>query len=219
MDMDAVSLTVIFKGFGMLLVIGGGIQIGWYGYRLYIDGAGVGRDKAGFEVGTIKIQAHSVGSVVMATAFLWAWAGVTLSPNLDKSGENIRIYSFVTPSGEITAPEITAKVKDPPTLKQDDPTQLKVLLLKAVSGSGTRKLLAEFEVNGSPAVIDLSSVDVSRRYTGDYFISATLSTKGGGTKVNFAPRFKVNFVPRISHGIVTFVPSSVEKIDEGRLNQ
>lgn len=90
--MDPITLTVVFKGLGMLLVITGGIWIARYGFHLYKDGAGHGRDQAAFEFGELKIKAHSVGSVVMSTAFLWAFAGV-----LPKYGEKWRRDSHLLP--------------------------------------------------------------------------------------------------------------------------
>jgi hypothetical protein len=93
-------LIIIFKGVGMVMAFIGGIIIANYGYRLFKNGAGHKRDLIVFEYQSFKLTAHSVGSIVMASAFLWAWAGVLLSPNLERKNDSIRIFSFQTP--EIT---------------------------------------------------------------------------------------------------------------------
>ena len=108
--MDPVTLTVLFKGIGLILALLLGFGIAYLGFLLYRDGAGLGRDKVAFEVGSVKVKAYSVGSVVMATAFMWAWLGVFISPNLEKTGNDYKITSFVAEGLEASIPSFSMLV-------------------------------------------------------------------------------------------------------------
>ena len=54
--MDPITLTIAFKGIGMLAAIGGGIWVARYGFHLYKDGTGSNRDRAAFEIGPVKMK-------------------------------------------------------------------------------------------------------------------------------------------------------------------
>ena len=199
--MDPITLTVVFKGLGMLLVIAGGIWIARYGFHLYKDGAGHGRDQAAFELGKLKIKAHSVGSVVMSTAFLWAFAGVLLSPNMEKKGESIRIYSLSTPAGELEALALTTRYVELLSVKSD-PEKLKALLGEAVADrrrKGGSSPLARLD--GKPASIDMSSIKAIPSGTGDFLLSAQV-TAGGKTAT-------LKYEATLDKGNVTFVPAGL----------
>jgi hypothetical protein len=196
-------LIITFKGVGMLLAILGGLIIARYGFRLYRDGAGSGRDQAGFEIGPIKVKAQSVGSVVMATAFLWAWAGVVLSPNLEREGETVRIYSFVTPAGDLKTQSVTTKIPAQSSALKNNPEELKKLLQKAVSNSKETKAGVFAELNGKPASIDASLIDASKDASGDYLLSTKI--KSGAESVT------VVFEPKIGDSKIVFTPSSFKK--------
>lgn len=199
--MDPITLTVVFKGLGMLLVIAGGIWIARYGFHLYKDGAGHGRDQAAFELGKLKIKAHSVGSVVMSTAFLWAFAGVLLSPNMEKKGESIRIYSLSTPAGELEALALTTRYVELLSVKSD-PEKLKALLGEAVADrrrKGGSSPLARLD--GKPASIDMSSIKAIPSGTGDFLLSAQV-TAGGKTAA-------LKYEATLDKGNVTFVPAGL----------
>lgn len=198
------SIVIItFKGIGMLLAILGGLIIARYGFRLYRDGAGSGRDQAGFEVGPVKVKAQSVGSVVMATAFLWVWAGVVLSPNLERKGDEIRIYSIVTPAGDMKTQAVTAKIPVQSSALKNNPEELKKLLQKAVSNSRETKTGIFTELNGKPALIDASLIDVSKNPSGDYLLSTKI--KSGIESAT------VVFEPKIGDAQIVFTPSSFKK--------
>lgn len=121
--MNEIALTVIFKGIGMLSAIVGGILIARWGVHLYKDGVGSNKDHAGFEVGPIRIKTKSVGSVVMSTAFLWAYAGVLLSPNIDKDGEKYQVTSINASDINFQSKELMVDVKSEKV--QNDPKELK----------------------------------------------------------------------------------------------
>ena len=196
--MDAITLTVVFKGLGMLLVIVGGILIARYGYHLYKDGAGHGRDQAAFEIGNVKIKAHSAGSIVMSTAFLWAFAGVLLSPNIEKKGDEIRIYSVTTLAGDLEALALTTKSQEPQSVKSD-PEKLKALLGEAVAD--TRQKGGAFplaRLDGKPASFDMSSIKAIRSSTGDFMLWTQI-TAGGKTAA-------LKYEAMLDNGKVTFVP-------------
>lgn len=201
--MDPITLVVVFKGFGMLLVITGGIWIARYGYHLYQDGAGHGRDQAAFEFGKLKIKAHSVGSIVMSTAFLWAFAGVLLSPNLEKNGDAIRIYSMNTPAGEVEALALTTK-SAPPSAGNSDDEKWKALLGVAIAETKKKRGSSPLaSLNGKEASIDIEGlkVTVTKRGTGTVLL-ATQVTADGKTAT-------LAYEPMLNKGSVTFVPNAV----------
>lgn len=197
--MDSITLTVVFKGLGMLLVIAGGIWIARYGFHLYKDGAGYGRDQAAFELGKLKIKAHSVGSVVMSTAFLWAFAGVLLSPNMEKNGDTIRVYSLRTPAGELEALALTTRSVDLPSIKSD-PEKLKALLGEAVVDTrrkeGSSSPLARLD--GKPASIDISSIKAIPSGTGDFLLWTQVTAEGETVALKYEAT--------LDKGSVTFIP-------------
>jgi hypothetical protein len=201
--MDPVILTVLFKGIGMLLAIGGGILIARYGFHLYRDGAGSGRDRAVFEVGPVKIKAYSVGSIVMASAFLWAWAGVVLSPNLDKKGGEIRVYSFTTP--EMSLSSLAVEVSTPKTAQaiQNNPEELKKLFETALVNTETSKAHKYLELNGKRATYELKSISALRAETGQYLV--TTDIKAGEKTAT------LTFEPKVEEGRVVFIPTGVGK--------
>ena len=202
--MDPITLTVAFKGLGMLMVIAGGIWIARYGYHLYRDGAGHGRDQAAFEFGKLKIKAHSVGSVVMSTAFLWAFAGVLLSPNMERKGNDIRIYSMSTPTGELEALALTTKSAVPPSLKSD-PEKLKALLGEAASDTTRKGAPPLARLDGKPASIDMASIKAIPSNNGDLQLWTQITT---GDKTA-----SLRYQAVLSKDTVTFVPAGSGQID------
>ncbi|CAN7780881.1 hypothetical protein LJR296_007994 [Cupriavidus necator] len=200
--MDPVILTVLFKGLGMLLVIIGGVAALRYGFHLYKDGAGTGPGDIAFELGRIKVKARSAGATVMATAFLWAWIGTTLSPNLDRRGGDIRVYSFTTPHGDLNMQALAAKVPRNGSNATKDPQKLKNLLERAVEEAGKNGRDGIVEINGQSAKVDLSAIDVTQSASG----KLTLSTKVLSSKESAV----VKLEPRLDSGTVTFYPTGVE---------
>lgn len=199
--MDPVMLIVVFKGIGMLTAIVGGILVARYGFHLYKDGAGSGRDRAAFEAGPLKIKAHSVGSVVMASAFMWAWAGVALSPNLDKKGEEVKVYSFKTPETSIKSLAVTASLVNPNEAIKSNPEELKKLFGFALANMETSKAGKVIELNGKPAVYDLNSIRTLKSETGQYLVTTDIKT--ADHKATLA------FEPKVQNDRVVFVPTGV----------
>ena len=202
--MDPITLTVAFKGLGMLLVIAGGIWIARYGYHLYKDGAGNGRDQAAFELGKLKMKAHSVGSVVMSTAFLWAFAGVLLSPNMEKKGDDIRIYSMSTPAGELEALALTTKSVAPLSLKLDS-EKLKALLGEAAADTRRKGAPPLARLDGKPASIDMANIKAVPSSSGNLqlWTQITAGDKSASLK----------YEAMVNKGTVTFVPAGSGPIE------
>ncbi|MFC5571587.1 hypothetical protein ACFPN1_16145 [Lysobacter yangpyeongensis] len=200
--MDPVALTVIFKGVAMLgIILVGGLAVN-YGFRLYRDGAGSGKDHYAVEIGPVKATAHSVGSVVMATGFLWAWAAVAISPNLDKRGDNIRVYSFDTPAGAITSPELVARVSkhNPPSLQ--NPEELKGLLRNAWAAAETKQGGSIVSLAGMPASIDFGTLEAAKDPSGN--VQLTAAVKAG------AQTGEISFEAHASDGKLIFVPAKAD---------
>lgn len=203
--MDPVTLTIAFKGIGMLGIIAGGILIARYGFHLYRDGAGSGRDKTVIEAGPIKVTAHSVGSVVMATAFLWAWAGVAISPSLDKKGDDVRVYSFNTPSGAVESRALAAPASSAASSVQENPQELKALFREAIEKGEQKHTEGLAALAGVPASYDLSSVTTTIGDTGTYMLNARLRAGDKSAIVAFEAKTEGNQV--------IFVPASVSQAE------
>lgn len=196
--MDPILLTVAFKGIGMLVAIGGGIQIARYGFRLYKDGAGSGRDRAAFEVGPVKMKAYSVGSVVMASAFIWVWAGVALSPNLDKKGDEWRVYSFKTPEMSLDGLAVAAPLPKPNAAIKSNPDELKKIFGFALTKTDAMKAGKVIQLNGKPAAYDLQSIRAFKSESGEYLVTTDIKTEDKAAALAFEPKVqndRVIFVP------------------------
>lgn len=203
--MDPVTLTVTFKGVGMLAIIAGGILISRYGFHLYRDGAGTGRDKTVIEAGPIRVKAHSVGSVVMASAFLWAWAAVAISPSLDKKGDEVRVYSFNTPAGAVESRVLATHLPRERPASHVTPDELQVLFREAVEKSSQRHPEGVGALSGTPAKFDPASLTVTSDESGTYQINALLRA-GQETAL-------IEFDPEIHGREVLFVPSNAMRTD------
>lgn len=193
--MDPILLTVAFKGTAALLVILCGFLVARYGFHLYRDGAGSGRDRAAFEAGPIKMKAQSVGSVVMGTAFLWAWAGVVISPNLDKKGEDWNI-SLTTPDMNLRALSVTASLSVPEDEIMSEPEKLKKLFEVALAQPKTKD--KSIKLNGKLAVYDTRSIRAFKSESGSYIVTTNVKSEDKAATVAFEPMVqgtRVTFVP------------------------
>lgn len=193
---DPILLTIIFKGVAMLLAIVGGVIVARYGFHLFKDGAGHGREHIAVEVGSLKVKAQSVGSVVMATAFLWVWAGVWLSPNLDKNG--VRVYSFKTPEMKLESLAVSIPVNPYSQNFKMNSDELKKLLQSALTNKVAMKGDGLVELNGRPAVFDLSSIRTLKSESGGYLVTTEVTAGEARATVAYKPKLKgrkVLFVP------------------------
>ncbi|WP_157640016.1 hypothetical protein [Burkholderia ubonensis] len=205
--MDPVILTVLIKGLGMLLVIAGGVAAIRYGFHLFKDGAGGGPGEIAIDLGRVKVRARSAGATVMATAFVWAWVGAMLSPNLDRRGDEIRVYSFRTPDGDLSVQAIATTIPRDKRGASVTAVSLKGLLARAIIDANKKHTVGIAQINGQPASIDLSSVDVTNSESGKYRLSAKVrSTSNAAT---------VLLVPKVEAGKITFYPTNVEQVGNG----
>lgn len=198
--MDPILLTVAFKGIAALLVIVFGFLVARYGFHLYKDGAGSGRDSAAFEAGPIKMKAQSVGSVVMGTAFLWAWAGVAVSPNLDKTGEDWKI-SFTTPDMSLRTLAVTASLPKPNDSIKSEPEELKRLFGVALSDPKTSNKAGFLRLDGKPAIYDLRSIRAFKSETGQYIVTTNVKTEDKTATVAFEPIIHTDRITFVPYGV------------------
>ncbi len=198
--MDAVTLAVAFKGVAALFAIVFGFLIARYGFHLYKDGAGSGRDRAAFEAGPIKIKAQSAGSVIMGTAFLWAWAGVAISPNLEKRGDDWKV-TFATPELDIKSLTVSASLSSTDEKIKHDPEELKKLLGAALRNRESSKGGRTVKLNGKLATFDPKSIRSLRSETGQYFVTTDIKTDERTTTLAFEPKFRDSQVIFIPAGI------------------
>lgn len=199
--MDPVLVTVGLKGAGMLLAIAGGIFVARCGFHLYKNGVGAGPGDIAVEIGKLKVKARSAGAIVMSTAFVWAWIGSTLSPNLDSHGNEIRVYSFATPEGSLNMQVLAAKA--PREDVAGDPLLLKGLFARAIADAKKSRATGIVQINGMPASVDLSSVDVTQNPAG----KLTLATRVQSPKETAV----VLLEPKVEAGKVLFYPKGAEK--------
>jgi hypothetical protein len=199
----AITLTVVFKGVGMLLAILGALLVANYGFRLYKDGAGSGRDRIAFQMRSLKLTAYSVGSVVMATSFLWLGVGWALSPNLDKRGSDLRISSLTLPELSTSLSSVQPSGLLTNQRVQDDPQALHQLFGSAIAKSTAAGRFAE--LNGDWATFDPASISVRKAgAAGHYIVMADVKSPGQRTAV-------LSFEPKVEAGHITFVPSRITK--------
>ncbi len=199
--MDPISLTVAFKGLGMLLAIGGGIAIARYGFHLYKDGAGQGRDKAVIQFGTLKVTANSVGSIVMCTAFIWAYIGVLLSPKYEKTGDTTRIYSTVTPAGNLEAIAIQTPL---PVSKTTKPKvdEYKALFDKAIAESNQGEAISYVSLGGKRAKVRPQNDLVLQSKSGNIIFSTQVEAEGKSAELQYTAT--------VAKGSLVFVPTRTD---------
>jgi hypothetical protein len=194
--MDAITLTVTFKGAGMVLLIIGGIYALYKGFRLYQEGAGVGKDNIILQFGKLKATGRSVGSVVMVTAFAWGGLGVMISPNLDKQGEHIKVYSFKTPQGEVTTRSIQSGVKNAASVA-GSPEMLTKVFNRTIELE-LKKYGELVEVNGKPAEIDAATIKITKNLAGKVLVTASARGELQSATITFEPqaeRNRIVFLP------------------------
>ncbi len=182
-----------------------GFLIARYGFHLYKDGAGSGRDNAAFEAGPIKIKAQSVGSIIMGTAFLWAWAGVAISPRIDKTGDDWKVADT---QSDLGLKDLTVSVPLPNNNEKirNDPEELKKLLSSALRRRESSPGIMVISVNNKPASFDPNSIRSLKSEAGYYLIITDFRTDKGKTTLAFEPKFQGDEV--------VFVPSGIGKFYE-----
>lgn len=222
--MEPVSLIIILKSFAMILALTAGIVQSYYGFYLYKNGVGSRRDEAVFKVGPVKLKARSVGSIVIATSFLWAYAGVKLSPNFKKKGDDIRIYSFKGEGGFLTTTTFAANVpksdsgllavlfqKGQARQGIGSPEELKKLFEVAIEKSVKKPDKSYVELNGELATFDLESTEALKAGTDEYLLAARVKTNNYSAAITFRSELK--------GGTILFVPIGTSKIEVRKLNK
>ena len=114
--MDPITLTIAARFTGMVLLILGGIAAIWGGLRVFVTGTGSAPGRMLVQMHSLKISAHSVGPVIMATAIGWGWLGYLISPGIESSPDFIKVgfvfpKSIQTPAGTVTAPVVELPAK------------------------------------------------------------------------------------------------------------
>jgi len=133
----------------------------------------------------------------MGTAFLWAWAGVAISPNLDKKGDDWKV-SFSAPDLNLKSLSIAASLPTADEKVKTDPEELKKLFAIALRNQESTKLEKLVKLNGSLATIDPQSIGSLKSETGQYLVTTEIKTKDRTATLAFEPKFQnsqVIFVP------------------------
>jgi hypothetical protein len=192
------TLTILVKGCGMILAMFGGIYVARYGFLLYKSGAGAGRDSVAFEISSIRIKAHSVGSAAICTAFLWVWAGVALSPNLEKEKDSVHVYSFSVSGNEVEAESILAPVQVSYQARPENPEDLVKNFRTAITSKTSIGNYA-LKINGEPAKYDPNSIGIESAHSGEYMLTAKAETASSSVNLSFKPVMsgkQLTFIPK-----------------------
>jgi hypothetical protein len=197
-DMESETLVIIVRGIGMILLMVGGIASLLCGFHVYKRGTGAERDLAAFELGPMKLKANSVGSVVMATAVIWGWLGVSICPSIEKSGDHVHVYSFETPSKEVRVPSFETRAFVSGSSAYNDPNRLQDLFRVAVAEQpGCQSNL--LTLDGKHARIDPNSITAVRDHSGHYLLSANVGYGSSWVRLTFEPSVvsgKAAFMPK-----------------------
>ncbi len=204
--MDPITLTVLFKGIGMLIALVAGIFTVRYGYFLYQDGVGHRKDRAAFEVGNIKIGAHSVGSVVMSTAFLWGIVGIWLSPNITRNNNGTKVYSFELPDTKLDSIALTSGLLDTPEAVLKNSVMLRNVF-QTTAFANPYELNGLVRINGEVAALQPSSVDYFTSEDGSILITALAQTDANATTLTYLPMIN-------EQNQIVFEPEGISKTKE-----
>ena len=195
--MDPITTTIVFKGLGMFVALIGGIVVARYGYSLFKDGAGHGREQIGFKMGKVEAKAQSVGSVCMASAFMWGVIAVQLAPSFAKDGNAVKVYSMTTPVGDLQASAIATLTKiDAADLKSSDPAAIKAL--ERALQAGLQDKPTGVRLNGRPASVDALGIRAVSTPNGIKFMTTVKSTES---------QVDLVYKPVAEQGKLLFVPS------------
>jgi hypothetical protein len=215
--MDAVSLTIIVRGIGMLGLILGGIAAIYFGYRITGAGSPPGRQSTTtFNVLGLKATAKGAGAVIMMTAGVWGYCGVKIAPNLTTDGHGSKVFSFEVENKRITAPALAATLPDSISAgTKIDAAELttlfenSLLAQKALSGSKWTT------IQGKPATIDPTTISVMMLKDGKLGLATTLKSDDKFAKVTFVPErigSVLVFTPRAGdNGAQAVFPDTTEK--------
>lgn len=202
--MDPATLTIFFKGVGMFLAIGAGIATVRYGYHLYKDGAGHGKDKIAFELGNISITASSVGSVVMSTAVLWGVIAINLSPSYLQNQDSVEVTSTQSIQN-LKIPELISTPVLHPEQTLGNASELKSILAAShLAENETNWRVSGQHLTFGDATMRLSpdSSSYFRNEEGKAFVLVSLQRGDERARVVFSPT--VN-----DFGQISFRPESV----------
>ena len=89
--MDPVMTMLLIRGVLCIGLLAGGFASLYYGFKAYRSGNADGDQGFAFELGEVKASAKTVGSVVMATACIWAGFSYLARPTFVAEGGNVNI--------------------------------------------------------------------------------------------------------------------------------
>lgn len=76
-----VTITLVMYWSIAIVLAGGGIYSLKKGFELILSGKGKAKEENSIEIFGLKASLSSIGSLVMITAFMWAWAAKLTLPN------------------------------------------------------------------------------------------------------------------------------------------
>jgi hypothetical protein len=198
--MDAVTLTVLTHGIGMLLLIAGGLTALYLGYGVIKSPSSQPGTTATFKFIGLTATAKGAGAVIMITAGVWAYLGVKIAPNLamDRDG-GTKIYSFQTDEGKVTAPAFKFAKVDRTKPWNDTKTLAVFKNYVAANKLVGGKPIAT--IDGHAAVVEGNDASVGRDAFGGVEVSTMIEARGRLAQLRFAAVEQA--------GAIAFIPKEV----------
>lgn len=196
--MDPVILTIILRSVAaFLLIFGGYLQIR-YGYKLYANEAGIQADESSFEVGNIKLRPRTVGSVVMSTAFLWAFCSLWAIPTYEKTPEWQKVFSLRNPDIDLTIPVLLSKKIGNLNKLKDELVVLQAYRNAIENAKSSKTEPISLKIDNKPVEIKLGSYTTNKKGKEIEEIVQEIKTSKGNLSLKFKPEIKgrkLIFVP------------------------
>lgn len=203
----AVIMAEVIHGIIAAACVAAGIVALIKGHSVYRDRGQDGKAKMLIQMPHLKITAQSFGAVMMATAFGWGALGVYAIPNVKASPQEVEVYSFITPGGNVEAPVVSTTV---PAQGSGSPTEG----LDLVDAFGSGVLSAGTPaIRGKPAQVrNVHSITRG----GMTFLVATLQSKDTAAVVQYNTTL---FPLKSGEAKVVFKPVSVSALTTRKQTQ
>jgi|WetSurMetagenome_2_1015567.scaffolds.fasta_scaffold176935_2 hypothetical protein len=203
--MDEISLTIIVKGVGMVLLIFGGFAQIFVGFKLYKDGTGSIPEKSSMQFGKFRLNTNSVGSLIMGTAAIWAGFAVQMNPSIKLDHDKKEVFSFLDSPDALQLPVLKASPSNAPSEQGDlKPDQLKGYFSAAVEAASSVKGGGNnLTINGKPAYFDLNNLTALTSDRGEYYVSSEIRSESAAARITYVPKFhdgKLLFMPSEMNG-------------------
>jgi len=163
--MDPFILTLSIRGTIAICLAAGGLYALNRGYSLFKNRIGLQPDESVFDFGKVKINAKSVGTVVMVTASFWGYLSVRCLPQIEGHGMRVADLSantneLIKLSDAVTQAIVTSQdFTNPQTVLQ---ATLKTSLSSAMSVPSTNVNVTTYEYDSTGR---LTNVNINNTFS------------------------------------------------------